>query len=402
MSRTILIVAPYLPVPANFGGALRIFHLIENLSREHKVILLAPGHERDLAAAWGLQDMCDVTLVPSRTTARTPANLHKRLAQLRSATSPRSFLKLATFNPRFQAVLNRLFMTRPIDLVQYEFPESALYTLPRPVPTVFDAHNVEHDLLRRVAGSSISSARRVFNLGESRKLKRLEVDAWNRASVCVATSERDASLMRGLTSTPVEMVPNGVDLAAFAEVRHMPTRTHHTVFAGAMRHQPNADGARWLVNEVLPILQREFPNATVGIIGADPPANVRALASDAVTVSGTVEDIRPYLGAAQAVVVPLWSGGGTRLKILEAFAAGRPVVSTTIGAEGIDARDGEHLLLADTPDAFAAAVARLFTDGKLAARLAEAGRQLVSERYGWEQVTSLLIDVHDRALKQAD
>lgn len=398
MSRTILIVAPYLPVPANFGGALRIFHLVKNLAKEHRVILLAPGVKNDFSASWELRDVCDVTLVPARSTARQPATRRKRLTQLQSIASGRSFLELSSYNPQFQAVLDRLFMTRSIDLVQFEFPESALYTLPRSIPTVFDAHNVEHDLLRRVASSSESASKGTFNLLEARKLKRLEVAAWNRATVCVTTSERDANLIRRLTHTPVRVVPNGVDLDAFGSLQGAEPRPRHVVFTGAMRHQPNADGAGWYVREVHPLVQRHVPDASVAIVGADPPSELRSLASASVEITGEVNDVRPYLGAAQVVVVPLWSGGGTRLKILEAFAAGKPVVSTTIGAEGIDALDGEHLLLADSSEAFSQAVVRLFNDRALAARLAANGRALVEKSYGWERITQQLVAAHGRAL----
>ncbi len=398
MSRTILMVAPYLPVPANFGGALRIFNLLKHLAETHKVILLAPGSESDLAAAWGLHEICDVTLVPARSTSRQAADHHKRLTQLQSFAGGKSFLELSSYNPQLQAALDRLFMTRSIDLVQLEFPETSLYTLPRPVPAVFDAHNVEHDLLQRVAHSSVSSARRAFNLIESRKVRRLEISAWDRATVCVATSESDAERMRCLTSTRVEVVPNGVDLEAFGSAQQAVPQAGHVVFTGAMRHQPNADGASWYAREVHPLVQRHIPTATLSIVGADPPAAVQALSSTSIEVTGEVDDVRPYLGAAQVVAVPLWSGGGTRLKILEAFAAGRPVVSTTIGAEGIDARDGEHLLLADSPQAFAQAIVRLSEDRELADRLAFAGRQLVEERYGWDRVSRKLIEIHDQLL----
>jgi glycosyltransferase involved in cell wall biosynthesis len=125
---------------------------------------------------------------------------------------------------------------------------------------------------------------------------------------------------------------------------------------------------------------------------------MRALSSTSVEITGQVEDVRPYLSRAKVAVVPLWSGGGTRLKVLEAFAAGRPVVSTTIGAEGIDARDGEHLLLADSPEAFAEAIVRVLVDDALAAGLGSAGRQLAEERYGWGNITRQLVATHDQAL----
>src|SRR5690606_8058639 len=132
------------------------------------------------------------------------------------------------------------------------------------------------------------------------------------------------------------------------------------VFIGAMRYRPNAEGARWLVEAILPLTRRSIPDLQVCIVCADPPPDVLALgATPGVTVTGTVPDVRPWLQRATAVVIPLLSGGGTRLKILEAFSAGRPVISTTIGAAGLDAVDGDHLLIADRPEQFATAIDHL-------------------------------------------
>lgn len=399
-SRSILIIAPYLPLPATFGGALRILNLIRHLASDHDVTLLAPATQAEYPHIRELGEICNVTAVPAATTARQPASRSKRVAQIRSMTGGRSFLETAGYYPQMQPVIDRIFMTRRVDLVQFEFPESALYTLSRPVPTVFDAHNVEHDLLGRVARTAPSTSRQIFNMLEARKLKRLEVAAWTAASVCVATSDRDAELIRSLTSTPVEVVPNGVDLDTFSVRDPGETLPGMVVFTGAMRHQPNADGATWYATRVHPLVQRTLPDATFAIVGADPPEPVRALASSSIEVTGEVDDIRPWLGRAQVVAVPLWSGGGTRLKVLEAFAAGRPVVSTSIGAEGIDARHGEHLLIADTPEAFAAAVVQLTTDSDLAGRITSAARLLVEERYGWASVSRRLVDAHRQAISR--
>jgi polysaccharide biosynthesis protein PslH len=396
--RSILIVAPYVPLPANFGGALRIFNLIRYLAEDHEVCLLAPGSKRDIEQAFTLGDICDVTLVPAPSTPRQPASRSKRLSQARSLANGTSFLETTYRSPQLQAALDRILMTRRIDLIQFEFPESALIDAPASVPTVFDAHNVEHDLLARIAHGSNSTGKHVFNLLESRKLKRLEHKIWNRATLCLATSDRDARLIRSMTETRVEVVPNGVDLDYFAAPQVQANARHAVVFTGAMRHQPNAEGATWYARQVHPLVKTSFPDATFTIAGADPPANVQALASCSITVTGAVDDIRPWLAAAEVVAVPLWSGGGTRLKILEAFATGKPVVSTSIGAEGLDAQHGEHLLIADTPGEFAAAVGRLFNNRELSARLATAARGLVEERYGWDAIVQRLVTVHDRAI----
>ena len=399
MKRSVLVIAPYIPLPANFGGALRIYHLIRQLARHYDVSLLAPGNADEMSYAFELGQKCDVTVVPGATQARRPASRRKRMEQMRSLLLSSSYLQASAFNPRMQSALDRILMTRRIDLVQYEFPESALYRVPPTIATLFDAHNVEHDLLARVARTSSTTGKRVFNMHEARKLKRLELEIWDRSTLCIATSERDANLMRGLTSTPVDVVPNGVDLTHFATAPLADATPASVVFTGAMRHQPNADGARWYVEQVHARVQDMLPATHITIVGADPPASVQALASESVSVTGRVDDVSPYLRQSNVVVVPLFSGGGTRLKILEAFASGRPVVSTSLGAEGLQVCDGEHILLADDASGFADAVVRLAQDRDLATRLTASARQLVEQHYGWETIAAKLMQAHERAIE---
>ena len=399
MRRSILIVAPYLPLPANFGGALRIYNLIRHLAESRDVCLLAPGIKSDIEQAFTLGGICDVTLVPASSTSRQPANRSKRLSQVRSLANGKSFLETTYRNPQLQAALDRILMTRHIDLIQFEFTESALIEAPASIPTVFDAHNVEHDLLARVARGSNSTGKQIFNLLESQKMKRLERRIWDQSTLCLATSHRDAGLIRSISATPVEVIPNGVDLDYFSALQEQSSTRHAVVFTGAMRHQPNAEGATWYVEQVHPLVQAGHPDTSFMIAGADPPAHVQALTSSSVTVTGEVDDIRPWLAAANVVAVPLWSGGGTRLKLLEAFAAGKPVVSTSIGAEGLDVIHGEHLLVADTPDKFAAAVIQLIDNRELADRLTSAARARVERHYGWDAIVRRLVAAHDRAIE---
>ena len=400
MKRSILIIAPFLPWPADFGGAARIYHLARELAREHTVTLVAPATAAEHAAVTTLGALCDVTAVPAVWTARQPAGRAKRLRQARSLGSQRAYLEVSGYDARMQAVIERLFLTRRIDLVQFELPQAALYPLPRSVPTVFNAQNIEHELLRRVARESTGLARRAFNLAEARKVAAVERRVWRAATVCVATSTGDAETISRLSGTPTRVVPNGVDAAFFGEARRDPAPAPLLVFTGAMRHAPNADGARWLIERVLPRVRLLVPGAQVAIVGADPPSDVLAMAATDVMVTGRVDDVRPWLGRAAVAVVPLRAGGGTRLKILEAFAAGVPVISTTLGAEGLDVADGEHLLLADTPDAFAVAVARVVRDPPLRARLSDAARALVAAHYDWTRIAPRLMAAHDLAVER--
>ncbi len=396
MSLRILFVTPYLPAPPDFGGASRMYHLIRETGRRHEVTtlsLIAPGDDPRAAEA-ALGRVVPVT-VPL--TARMVAAPAKRLVQLRSLVSPQSFQRRFYWYAAMQRVLDRLIANEPFDVVQFEFSQMGAYRVSTGVPSILDIHNIEHDVLRRIAASG-SPARRLFNQIEYRKYRREEIDAWRRMFGCVATSAGDAGTVSRATKRQVEVVPNGVDLDAFSRLPLDGADPRALVFVGAMRYRPNADAARFFVEEILPRLRVMIPGAELTIVGADPPPDVVALGEmPGVRVTGTVPNVRPWMRNAGVVVVPLLSGGGTRLKILEAFAMGRPVVSTSIGAAGIEARDGEHLLLADRPETFARAVTRLATEPGLRERLVEQAYALVRDRYQWSAAAGRLEAVYQSA-----
>lgn len=396
--RGVLVVAPFLPLPADFGGALRVYHLVRQLSREHDVLFLAPATREEWRHAQALADICDVTVIPANWTPRRPADARKRLRQIAALAHGRSFLEHSARDTRVQAAIDRLFLTRRIDLVQFEFSQMGVYTTPRPCPRVVDVHNIEHALLQRVAATSLSASRRMFNLLESRRVRALERRVFSSATLCMATSDVDARAIEALGGR-ARVVPNGVDIDRFAGVARRPDGPL-VLFTGAMRHAPNADGTRWYIDRVHPLVRAALPDARVAIVGADPPPDLVARASSDVLVTGWVADILPWLGRAALAIAPLHAGGGTRLKIIEALAAGVPVVSTSVGAEGLDLSPGSDILLADTPEAFAAAVLRLLHDRDLAASLACRGRAIARGRFAWQAVAQRLIAAHDEAIEQ--
>jgi len=391
----VLVVTPYLAVPPDFGGASRVYHLVRQLATRHEIIalsLVGPGDDLRGAEA----ELGRIVPVPVAATARVPPGVTRRRAQLASLVSPHSFQHRFYVHRALQERLERLVATEAIDLVQFEFSQMGLHRVPGGVPSILDVHNVEHDVLRQAAARG-ELLRRIFNQIEYRKFRREEVAAWRRATACVATSAADAVVVERATGRSVAVVPNGVDLSSFPRAPLAGTDPAALVFVGAMRYRPNAEAACWFVEAVLPEVRRVLPGATLALVGADPPDEVRALAATAgVTVTGTVPDVRPWLRTAGTVVVPLLSGGGTRLKILEAFAAGRPVVSTTLGAAGLAVRDGEHLLIADTPVEFVGALTRLAADPELRQRLGDAAFALVVARYQWSAVAQELDAVYDR------
>ncbi|HLI50696.1 MAG TPA: glycosyltransferase family 4 protein [Thermomicrobiaceae bacterium] len=394
----VLIVAPYLPWPPNFGGAARIYHLIRGLQAEHEVITLCLcGPQDDPRQAEA--NLGRIVAIPVPVTARMEPGRAKRLGQLRSLASPHSFQHRLSIQRQAQEALYRIIERDRPTVAQLEFSQLGAYRVPPGTASVLDVHNIEHDVLRQVARrGSVSPLRRIFNELEFRKLRREEWAAWRRATICVATSPPDASTIERVTQRAVPVIPNGVDLELFPRVTLERADPNRLIFVGAMRYQPNADAARFAALEILPRLRERLPQATLTLAGAGPPEAVRQLAAlPGVTVTGTLPDVRPAVVAAGIVVVPLMTGGGTRLKILEAFAMGRPVVSTPLGAAGIEARDGEHLLLASDPAEFVEAVQRLHDFPELASRLTDAAYRLVQDRYQWKTIAQQLVGVYLQA-----
>jgi glycosyltransferase involved in cell wall biosynthesis len=224
-------------------------------------------------------------------------------------------------------------------------------------------------------------------------MARFERDAIQRFDLVLAVSDADAQTLArlyGPLSEPVHVVPTGVDTGYFAP-REGPVRSRHLVFTGSMDWLPNEDGIVHFVREILPLIRQVEPSTTLSIVGRDPTPAVRRLEAEyGVTVTGRVDDVRPFVAEAAVYVVPLRIGGGTRLKIFEAMAMGKPIVSTTVGAEGLPVSDGLHLLLADTPDAFAHAVVRLLQNQTERARLGDAARHLVVNQFDWASVSGHL------------
>jgi glycosyltransferase involved in cell wall biosynthesis len=215
----------------------------------------------------------------------------------------------------------------------------------------------------------------------------------------VAVSEAEAKwIRRHAPRVNVTLVPNGVDVDFF---RPQPATSlaQNVVFTGSMDYPPNIDAVLWFADAILPIARNRLPQLRFVVAGRRPPPEIRALAArPGILITGEVEDIRPHLAEAFAMVVPLRSGGGTRLKILQAMAMSRPVISTTLGAEGLGVCPGEHLLIADKPELFADSIALLAHSSPSAQRIAEAGRRFALARYDWQQCLRGLEDLYHTVL----
>ncbi len=301
---------------------------------------------------------------------------------------------MAAMVPAMQEALDELCARERFDLALFESVLSAGYRLPPGTRVLIDQHNIEYELLRRTAAQAPLGSRKVYNWLESRRLEPIELARCAAADAVTVTSQRErVALMRRLPRSRIEVVPNGVDLAYFSrdavspQISTLAGDGPRIVFTGAMNYFPNVDAAIMFAQSCWPRIQEQIPNATWYIVGNNPPPVVRRLAElPGVTVTGFVPDVRPYLAGASVAIAPLLVGGGTRLKILEAFAMRLPVVSTSLGCEGLSVVSGEHLLVADTPADLIAATVRCLRDASLRASLAEAGHALAHAEYGWDQI----------------
>jgi glycosyltransferase involved in cell wall biosynthesis len=274
-------------------------------------------------------------------------------------------------------------------------------------PVVLDEHNVESEVLRRQQSGERTASRRRYQQFEAWKQERFEISAWGSASAVAVTSEREVDAVAGRSlDRPVVVVPNAVDpdyfapavgpsgvLEPYSVVEPSAVDADAITFVGSMTYRPNLDGILYFVQEILPLIRRRRPSLSLTVVGQWRTRDVQLLDSEDVIVTGVVPDVRPYLARAACVVAPIRMGGGTRLKILEALAMGKALVSTTLGCEGLAVSPGQHLLVADDPQGFADEVCRLLEDPGLGERLGAAGLALVAGRYTWSTAAARLTEL---------
>ncbi len=383
-----------------------MYHLIRGLSAHRRVdiLTLAEPTPESRAAVEGLRREVASWGAGGRVEA-VEHSLNRAGAAWRAIVRGHSFYQTLYSSRAYQKALDTMLGATPYDVVQVEFAYMAQYRRSgrqAEPPRVLDEHNVEFRINATLAADRASGAgalrRLAYDLYARREFahrRTEELEACRSADHVLTVSEPDhAVLGEAIPGLPVTVVPNGVDLAHFRAVPTAETDTG-VVFVGKMDYRPNVRAAVWFCEEILPMIRRTRPECAVTIVGAHPTPAVRALERiPGVTVTGAVGDTRPYVSRAAVTVVPIRAGSGTRLKILEALALGRAVVSTTAGCEGIDVVDGEHLLIADEPGRFARQVDRLLGDVAERARLGAAGRRLVEAKYGWDAAVATVERVY--------
>jgi polysaccharide biosynthesis protein PslH len=383
----ILFVTPYVPSPPTFGGQRRIHGLMRALGKRHELSLLALHNPIDPFDTWlertrGFYADTELFVQP----AFGLQGRDKRTAQLRSLFARRSWDAISHRNEAMVSRLRQRLAEDRWDAMVVEFGQMTvnLTGIPRGVPCVVDEHNVEYDLQRRSASGSLNPLRRTFLEANWRKLRQEEVAVWRTFEGVSVTSPRDLAMVKAhAPQARCVLAPNGVDLDEFKPPSN-PPEPDTVIFVGAHNYFPNADGLRFLLAEIWPRVLAARPSARLRVVGPSPPADIVAQQPPNVAFEGYVTDIIAEVGRAAVAIAPLRIGGGTRLKIVEAMALARPVVATSIGAEGIDVQHGRDILIADAPSDFAAAVLRMLSSPAEATALGLRARDLAEQAYGWD------------------
>lgn len=416
----ILMLCPYPPFPPHGGGTMRIYQLIRGLAAHHSLTCLSfvpdPAAEAALAP---LRAICRVVTV----VGPPPRSILQRAWTTISSGLPD--MALRNLAPAYTAALRELLAQQQFDIIQAESIEMAGYlqlakslVSPQKSPLlVLDQFNAEYLLQKRAALNSLAAVARsrapkaiarnlaggLYSLVQWAKLAAYERRVMRQGDAVVAVSEDDARILAKLApKTQIGVVPNGVDTAEFRREQSggLPTEAGPTVvFSGTLDFRPNIDAVSWFAAEAWPLVLAACPQARFVVVGRRPAPALQQLAqAGLLTLTGEVPDARPYMAKATVYVVPMRIGGGVRLKLLEALSLEAPIVSTSMGAEGVAGlASGVHCLLADSPADVAAAIVRLIRTPELGRQLGTAGRELVCQSYDWSTIIPRLEQLYRTA-----
>lgn len=407
----ILLLTPQLPYPPHQGTSMRNFYIIKGLAKRHQITVLSyveRSRENEALEATPLNDLCQQVIMVTAPPARSTV---KRLQQMLATRLPDMALRLRS--KRFRQALERTLRTQSFDIVQVEGIEMAwtievIRQVRAKQKIVYDAHNAEALLQYRALLADIKNIGRwpaaAYSWVQHRRLRKFEVQICKSVEWISAVSQADKETLMvqmGSKAVPISVIPNNIDVV---EVRKQissgittdTSKQFDILFVGKMDYRPNIDAVLWFADQVWPHILTRRPGTTWAIVGQRPHARLDHLRDlPGITITGWVEEVQPYLVGASTFVMPFRVGSGTRLKLIEALAAGKAVVSTEVGIEGYPITGGQELLIADDPEAMASALLMLLEDKEQRKQLGERGREF-AEGYDWRRVVPLFNEIYEK------
>jgi len=381
-------------LPVDTGGKIRSYNLLRHLARNHQLTLLSYyGGQRDSG-----YEAAIVKELPGAETIYTAApdgsTLKQGLDYLRRLPRSAPYAVSKFTDLRVASTVKKWLGDSRFDVAVCDFLSASLnFPDHLTVPSVLFQHNVESSLWQRMASTEKNLARKISYSIESAKMSRYERSALNRFHHVIAVSDHDREQMLAMDPTcAISVVPTGVDTEKFAVAPPASLNPPRIAFVGSMDWEPNIDAAEYFCRDIWPQILVSYPNAQFQLIGRSPHPRVKRLASESVIVTGTVPAVTDFLREAAVVIVPLRIGGGTRLKIYEAMAMGKAVVSTTIGAEGLDFVSGRDLVLADDAASFAESILTLLRDAELRHKYEVAAAALAA-RFDWSRIAQQFAEI---------
>lgn len=390
--------------PVDKGGKIRTYEMLKQLKREHHITYLTLDDGTASPDAYKrAKEYCHkLVCVPHHTKAKFSPGFYLDLFFNLFSPLPYAVKKYESLEMRRQ--ITEILESDIPDVVICDFLSPSV-NVPEQLPcaTILFQHNVEAMIWQRHFETQSNWLKRIYLYNQWRKMHLFEQAECRRYDKVIAVSSEDKELMeRDYELKSVADVPTGVDTEYFRpnpEAIKKPTRL---VFTGSMDWIPNVDAIRYFCQQILPIVRDQIPNVTLTVVGRNPSRDLIELSrkDPAITITGRVEDVRPYMDSATAYIVPIRIGGGTRLKIYEAMAMEKPIVSTTVGAEGLPVNNGEELLIADTPQSFADAVIRILSDEVFSRELGQSAAAAVRARFGWDRVAEQFTEICRQATRQ--
>lgn len=391
----VLLLTQVLPYPPDSGPKVKTYHVLKYLAEKHQVTLVSFVRDTDKPEyIQHLETLCErVITVPIK---RAP--LRDLLFLGKSLLTNQPWMMLRDERPEMRAALEQLAATTQFDVVHADQLNMGQYALPfTKSRKVLDLHNALWVLYQRMASTlPLHNPMKYLLSRDWRLLKAYEGKMCRDFDAVTAVSDEDKqSLIEAGAPTNIQVIPIAIDTDKQAFIQRTPKKPH-IVHVGTMYWPANIDGIRWFLDHIYPLIKQQVPDVHCTLIGARPPQDIkdREQTDPSLKVTGYVDDPVPYLQDSSMMIVPLRAGGGMRVKILNALAQGLPMVSTTVGCEGIDVKDNYDILVADTPEAFARQSARLLTDAGLNEQLTRQGRQTAEEKYDYRRACAPLDDIY--------